>query len=147
MDLPDDDYDILCVYIRWVYVKGFPADITEYQDELFRMYVFADKMRSTTLKDLTMNGIQDHICECDNDLTLKNIRRTFENTANSTDSPLRMFCCAILVYNMINPWEDVSWGQTEVLRLFKEVPGLLDDYLRFQMSLSADGIEASDNPK
>lgn len=60
MYLPDDDPEVISLFVDWLYRASLPILNTEkHLRNLYELYFFADKLCCVALKDTTMDTIQD----------------------------------------------------------------------------------------
>ncbi|KAK2624134.1 hypothetical protein QTJ16_006768 [Diplocarpon rosae] len=95
-------------------------------DQLTDIYLFGDLISCCTLKNYTMDLIQDDIPGIR--LSLNQIRRIFVETVSASDAPTRKFIAALVSYRLI-------FGNTpERLEPVFEVPEFLQDFAAFKNS-------------
>lgn len=101
MYLPDESADAFGLYIEWVYRKHIAQGHSEsYLYALYDLYIMADKLCLTELKDLTMDTIQDvaHHHDLYDVLFVKDqVLKVFHSTTEH-DGGLAMFLLYIIVH-------------------------------------------------
>lgn len=138
--LPDIEPYIFQLVSDWLHTNRLTADSDNelHLDHLIDVYLFADLIGSHTLKNYTMDLIQDNMYRhvrhgsAGVKLSLNQIRRVFANTICAVDAPIRTFVAALVSYRLI-------FGDTpERLEPIFEIPGFLRDFAKFQRSSFED---------
>jgi desulfoferrodoxin (superoxide reductase-like protein) len=102
MHLPDEDPGSFSLFVDWVYRSTVPhCNTRDHFVNLFKLYVFAEKMYSNELANRTMDRIR--FTEYHNPKARVTVPLTcyvYKNTPE--DSPLRQYCIHDLAYNLWN---------------------------------------------
>lgn len=168
--LKDVDITIVVSFTEWLYqnaVLTFPEDSKMKIDHLIDVYLFADQVRCNGLKNHIMDKIQDELFEEElfddmgdrvcptKKLSTQNIRKVFENTLSTKDTPIRKFCAALIAFWIFNN------GSPEKVQGAFAVDGFLKEFGDFQRELNTDifwatygaccgrptGIRTKDDPR
>jgi len=166
MTLPEDRTQHFEIFVEWLYqgeefqldaladiwgVEGGDSPEAVIHD-LLDLYVFADKYNYLRLQNIAMDGIQDlHDDENGAEFTQEWAKEVFDKTAHIESTPLRTFCAAQLHRHAITTgwWECNNQGSgSEILaRFFRETPGALLPYLRFQKIVTDDIVYITADPE
>ncbi|PBP21800.1 hypothetical protein BUE80_DR007191 [Diplocarpon rosae] len=131
--LPDFEPEIFQLVANWLENDKFTSDSTQalQLDQLIDIYLFGDLISCCTLKNYTMDLIQDDMhlyMRLGIRFSLNQIRRIFVETVSASDAPTRKFIAALVSHRLI-------FGNTsEDLEPVFEVPGFLQDFAAFQNS-------------
>ncbi|KAJ5034856.1 uncharacterized protein L3040_008124 [Drepanopeziza brunnea f. sp. 'multigermtubi'] len=134
--LPDIEPNLFQLVSDWLYTGRLSADAEDdlYLDQLVDVYLFGDLISCHTLKNYSMDLIQDNMYRHVRygsggiKLSLNQIRRIFSGTMCAEDAPIRKLVAALVSYRLI-------FGDTpERLEPIFEVPGFLKDFAAFQRS-------------
>ncbi|KAI9047112.1 hypothetical protein LZ554_009185 [Drepanopeziza brunnea f. sp. 'monogermtubi'] len=141
--LPDIEPNIFQLVHDWLYTGCLSADAEDdlYLDQLVDIYLFGDLIGCYTLKNYSMDLIQDnmyrHVKYGSKGIKLSSnqIRRIFSGTMCAEEAPIRKFVAALVSYRLI-------FGDTpQRLEPIFEVPGFLKDFAAFQRSSLQESSE------
>ncbi|KAG4433949.1 hypothetical protein IFR05_010562 [Cadophora sp. M221] len=142
--LPDIEPHTFQLAVDWLHHGSFigtnNAEIK--LDTLIDIYLFGDLIGCHTLKNYTMDLIQDNMYRAVRRgnpgirFSLNQIRRIFAGTFYAEDAPIRTFVAALVSYRLI------FGDKPERLEPIFEVPGFLKDFAAFQRSSLKESDEA-----
>jgi hypothetical protein len=134
MELDDVEIHVFEGFVEWLYNGDITLSSEDEKslDLLVDIYLFADRILCTGLKNSVMDHIQNVMvrapgCSCRPQifLSLANVEKIFENTA-AEDSPIRKYCAAVASYSTF-----LHKGLEMVEDYFK-VPGFLKEFSQYQ---------------
>jgi len=99
MYLPEDCPTAFSLFVEWMYRSALPAPQTAQYDNvkaLFELYIFAEKLCMSDLKNKTMDQIQDYSKKFDLQIDSATCLRAYENTPD--ESPLRIYSLWSMLY-------------------------------------------------
>ncbi|KAH6718403.1 hypothetical protein BKA61DRAFT_572453 [Leptodontidium sp. MPI-SDFR-AT-0119] len=142
--LPDIEPHTFQLAVDWLHHGTFMDDknTAVKLDTLIDIYLFGDLIGCHTLKNYTMDLIQDdmyHAVRRGNPgirFSLNQIRRIFTRTFCAENSPIRTFVAALVSYRLI------FGDKPERLEPIFEVPVFLKDFAAFQRSSLKESDEA-----
>lgn len=117
MHMPEDHPGAFELFVKWVYRDAIPvADTRSHLNSLYYLYFLADKLCLSTLKDMTIDAIQDMAIKHDlkDELFSKDlVKAVIANTGIRVEG-LRKFCVEIMAYTYVvrfDPKKD--WPDTK----------------------------------
>ncbi|CAG8955128.1 hypothetical protein HYFRA_00007143 [Hymenoscyphus fraxineus] len=99
MDLPEETPEIISLFVGWIYQGKIESIYTQsHVNNLFYLYLFAEKICEIRLMDMTIDAIQDISLACDAKLEPKTFFDVCQNTP--INSNIMDFCIALYAQQM-----------------------------------------------
>ncbi|CZR63579.1 uncharacterized protein PAC_13476 [Phialocephala subalpina] len=128
-------------FVEWLYhgIMTLSGTFDEKLSHLVDTYLFADRVMSRSLKNYAMDTLQDLMynqargyCMHHNSsiklLPAACVKKVFENTLSSKESPIRTFCAALASHWLVN------YGSEEKVEAFFAIKGFLKEFADYQSS-------------
>ncbi|KAF8858674.1 hypothetical protein BDZ45DRAFT_389717 [Acephala macrosclerotiorum] len=141
MVLDDIDIAVFDSFVEWLYHGSITLSGTfdENLNQLVDTYLLADRFMSRSLKNYAMDTIQNlmynqarryciHHNSCIRLLPAACVKKVFENTLSSKESPIRKFCAALASHWLVN------YGSEENVEGFFTIKGFLKEFASYQSS-------------
>lgn len=130
IDLPEDSAGAFALFVDWMYRGKVPKGRGQsYVDDLFDLYIFAEKLCLVTLKNKVIDSIQDIHSRFDLDVTPSQAERVYAGTP--IESPLRSYCILVHMYHLGH----IEDGEKN------KPPNAKDEYVDELWKLSKDNFE------